>query len=114
MDSYSEKAHLEIEFHGRLADQYKIPVSVLARALEGMQRSIQLLAMEHVELSPFYLTQIEYEDKVLKFKQQLTLEPELDDSKQLLRLYHEPLGIDVFAYTRDELEDELISQIEFL
>jgi len=70
--------------------------------------------IREVDLSPFRVVIIEFKDLVLRFQEPLILDPYLDESKQLICLSEPRLGIDVFAYSRDELENELSEQIAFL
>ncbi len=66
-------------------------------------------------MSPFEVRQFEAADSRLKFRAPLILTPELDsDTQQWLTLRRDDLGIDVFAKTRDGLEEELYSQLKLL
>ncbi|MCZ7664237.1 MAG: hypothetical protein M5U22_15490 [Thermoleophilia bacterium] len=38
---------LQLVFTGRLADEHRVPVAALTDALQGLQRAIHLLAMDH-------------------------------------------------------------------
>ncbi|NQS97374.1 MAG: hypothetical protein HQ591_02875 [candidate division Zixibacteria bacterium] len=67
-----------------------------------------------IDLSPFYLTEFQYEEQTLRFMKTITLEPKLDETQQLMCLEYPLLGIDVFAYTRDELDEELEIEIGVL
>lgn len=66
------------------------------------------------DLSAFYLTQFEYPDRVLLFKDEVAIEPELDESRQLMILREDHLGIDVVASTREELFQGLVDEIGIL
>jgi hypothetical protein len=44
----------------------------------------------------------------------LVLTPELDETNQLYCLINPDLGVDVYAYTRDQLDLELKEQVAFL
>lgn len=69
---------------------------------------------DNLDLSAFYLTQFEYPDRVLLFRDEIAIEPELDESQQLLILREDHLGIDVVASTREELLQGLVEEIEIL
>ena len=66
------------------------------------------------DLSAFYLTQFEYPDRVLFFRDEIAIEPELDESQQLMILRQDHLGIDVVGSTREELLQGLLEEIEIL
>ena len=55
-------------------------------------------------------------NKMIKFEflKPLQLTPEHDETQQLYCLEEQDLGIDVYAYTRDQLDVELKEQIAFL
>jgi hypothetical protein len=67
-----------------------------------------------VDLSPFIVAVVRHQGQELRFRQPLTLVPELDDTEQLMRLQAPELGIDVFAVTRDALWEELSEQVAML
>jgi hypothetical protein len=69
---------------------------------------------DNQDLSAFYLTQIDYPDRVLLFRDGVTIEPELDESQQLMILREDHLGIDVVGSTREELLQGLVEEIEIL
>jgi hypothetical protein len=77
-------------------------------------RIIKVEDIREVDLSPFYLNEFEYDSYRIKFREPLNLEPCLDESKQLFLLQHEKLGIDIFAYTRDELEIAVREELDVL
>ncbi len=64
--------------------------------------------------STFKLRSIEYAGRTFEFSKPLELTPELDEAQQLYCLEKPELGIDVYAYTRDQLNLELREQIAFL
>jgi len=71
-------------------------------------------SIEEVDFSPFYLTTVEHGARKFVFDKPLVLTPELDESQQLYCLTKPELGIDVYAYTREQLHMELQEQIAFL
>jgi hypothetical protein len=60
------------------------------------------------------LESIDWNDKKLRFKNSLTLTPKIDDSKQLYIIDYPELGLDVFAYTREELIEGINSDVAYL
>ncbi len=84
---------------------------------EGFPKEIrEVESIRDMDLSPFYVKEIKLSDnRVLKYiNQQLELTPFLDESKQLICLEKQELGIDVYSYTRDELDSFLKAQIDYL
>jgi hypothetical protein len=78
------------------------------------KKIINVESIEEVDLSPFYLLSIVHAGRTFEFGKPLELTPELDESQQLYCLEKPELGIDVYAYTRDQLDVELKEQIAFL
>ncbi len=78
------------------------------------KKIINVESIEEVDLSPFYLRNIEHAGRTFEFGKPLELTPVLDESQQLYCLEKPELGIDVYAYTRDQLDLELKEQIAFL
>jgi hypothetical protein len=65
-----------------------------------------------VDLSPLVLEEVELGERVLKFDQPVVLHPSLDEETGQLYVVEDPdLGLDAFGYTRDELLDEVNSQL---
>ncbi len=71
-------------------------------------------AIDVIDLSPVYLDTIELGTRKFELTPTLELTPELDETKQLYGLENTTLGIDVFAYTRDQLIQELKEQLVFM
>ncbi len=65
-------------------------------------------------LEPIKLLEVKYSGRLFRFSEPLTLYPNLDQTGTLLVAKHRPLGIHVFADTREELLDELHEQIAML
>lgn len=79
------------------------------------KKIINVESIVEVDLSPFYLQKIQYRGRCFEFPQPLEMTPFLDEeTKQLFCLEMADLGIDVYAYTRDQLDLELKEQIAFL
>jgi hypothetical protein len=75
---------------------------------------IDVTDIRDIDLTPFELTRIEYGSLRLDARSPLVLEPTLDDSKQLLCVEHEDLGLCAFAQTREALVNELAEQMAML
>ena len=58
-------------------------------------------------LSTYSIKTIEYEGRTFEFSKPLELTPELDETQQFFCLETPEMGIDVYAYTRDQLDLEL-------
>lgn len=95
----NDKRRFEIRSEGCFADGQMLPVATLS---------------QEVDLTPFYLQSIEYNGRTFEFLKPLQLTPEHDETQQLYCLEEQDLGIDVYAYTRDQLDVELKEQIAFL
>ena len=78
------------------------------------KKIINVENIEEVDFSTFYLQTIEHSGRTFEFSKPLELTPELDETQQLYCLEKPELGIDVYAYTRDQLDLELREQIAFL
>ena len=59
----------------------------------------------------FLIQHIRYRHRTFHFKVYLELHPTYDETGELLCLEHQPLGIHVFADTREDLEAELAEQV---
>ena len=70
--------------------------------------------IREVDLSPFYLAEVQLPDYVIRLHEPLVLTPDLDESKPLICLTNPSLGIDVCAFTRDELDEALIVEFDVL
>jgi len=79
------------------------------------KRLSDIVKIEPVDLSPIIIDAFEYDDYKLVISPALELQPFMDEeSKQLMVVEDESINLDVFAYTRDELLDEVRSCIRFL
>ncbi|MFH1114488.1 MAG: hypothetical protein V1792_11250 [Pseudomonadota bacterium] len=75
---------------------------------------IDVESISELDLSPFLLSEFQYDDRVIRFDPPRYLEPHLDETRQLLCLERAELGIHVFAPTREELFEELHTEMEML
>lgn len=81
---------------------------------EQPKKIVNVESIVEIDLSPFYLKSIHYSGRTFTFTKPLELTPDLDETQQLYCLEYNKLGIDVYAYTRDQLDLELREQIAFL
>lgn len=72
---------------------------------------IDVTDIRDLDLSTFVLDTIQLDGLALKSTPTLSLEPTLDETKQLLCIEHPALGLDVFATTRELLLVELHGQL---
>jgi hypothetical protein len=75
---------------------------------------IDVTDIRDLDLSPLVFDTVRYSGLVLKAAHVLTLEPVLDETKQLLCIQQIDLGIDVYAPTRETLLVELNEQLAML
>ncbi len=78
------------------------------------KRIVDVNDIREVDLSPFYLAEVQLTNYVLRLHEPLVLTPELDESKQLMCLVYPSLGVDVCAFTRDELDEALVMELDVL
>lgn len=78
------------------------------------KRIVDVNDIREVDLSPFYVAEVLLDDYALRLREPLVLTPELDESQQLLCLVDPSLGLDVCAFTRDELDEALAVEIDIL
>lgn len=71
-------------------------------------------SIEPVDLSEFTLERITQDERELIFFPPLTLKPTLDESKQLFVIIDDSLNINVYAQTREQLAEDLESELFFL
>ena len=68
----------------------------------------------NIDLSPIEIDCIDCERAKLRFKNRLVLVPKLDDSEQLYTISHPEFKLVTFAYTRQEITDNIKSDIAWL
>jgi hypothetical protein len=73
-----------------------------------------VIDIQEVDLSPIAIGVIDCVGKTLKFRNQLLLTPTLDESEQLYTINYPDLVLELFAYTRKELIDDIKADIAFL
>ena len=64
------------------------------------------------DLSPIWLIEFIYDDYILKFDPIIKLFPELNETHDLICLYYNKLGIDVYGESRMKLIEALISDVD--
>ena len=84
------------------------------RAFKSIKQIIAVESIEPIDLSDFVIDSFPYGDNTIKFRTPLILAPFLNESKQLMCLENDTLGINVFAFTREQLLEELQEQLSAL
>uniref|UniRef100_E6QX55 Uncharacterized protein n=1 Tax=mine drainage metagenome TaxID=410659 RepID=E6QX55_9ZZZZ len=103
-DLLYEKRRDFIQVTGRvLLDEHGSPTKI-----------IDVTDIRDLDMSAFVIDTVRYGDLVLEAGSTLSLEPVLDESKQLLCIEENELGIDVFATSREALLAELYEQVAML
>jgi hypothetical protein len=67
-----------------------------------------------LDLSPFTLNEISWNNRQLRFRNPLTLSPSLDETEQLICLYYEQLNLSASAPLRTQLLDDVHECVAFL
>ncbi len=102
----------------RLIDQRReliqITGSVTLDEDDSPKKITDVVDIVGVDLSPFILSEFESGDRALRFRHPLEITPTLDDSQQVFCLEYEPLGIDMYASTREELEVLIYEELDVL
>ncbi|MBS1912741.1 MAG: hypothetical protein JST22_12205 [Bacteroidetes bacterium] len=103
---------------GRLIDQRReliqITGSVTLDEDDSPKKVTDVVDIVGVDLSPFIVMEFEYEGRILRFRRPLEITPTLDESQQVICLEYEPLGIDIYASTRDELDTLIYEELDVL
>jgi hypothetical protein len=81
---------------------------------EYPKKITDVVSIQEIDLSPVDLSDIDYGKKKLHFKQGLILTPALDDTEQLYTINYPELGLELFAYTRQEITNDAKADIVFL
>jgi hypothetical protein len=81
---------------------------------EQPKRITDVVSIQEIDLSPIDLEDIDYGDKKLRFKNRLVLTPKLDETEQLYIISHPVFELEAFAYTRQEITDDIKSDIAYL
>lgn len=93
-------------------------IQVTGRVLldeQGLPKQIiDVTDIRDLDLSPLVIDKVRYGKINLKANRPLTMEPFLDETKQLMCIEDEALAIDVYATTRESLLAELHEQIAML
>ena len=92
----------------------QITGSVVFDDNEQPKKITDVVNIQEVDLSPIEVDIIICDDRKLHMKEHLTLKPVLDDSEQLYTVEYPELGISAFAYTRQELTEEIEDDICYL
>ena len=94
-------------------DLIELPESARLRIV-GAETGDQIVPVA-IDLSPMTFDHVRYNGRTLVLHPPLTLTPRLDqESNQLYVAMDKPLGVHVFAQTREQLAEELAEQLLFL
>ena len=113
LECYYEES-LEIALVENRRELVQVIGNVVLDDSGNIKEIIDVESIEAVDLSDFIIESIPYKKGCLKPKKHLVFTPFLNDSKQLLCIENSDLGINVYAYTREQLLDELQEQISAL
>jgi len=93
-----------------------LTISILKDEVMDILKSLANLKLIKLEtdLSTIELNYIDWNGKKLHFKNDLILTPKLDDTKQLYTIDYPKLGLTTFAHTRQELIEDIKSDIAYL
>jgi len=81
---------------------------------EQPKKITDVISIQEIDLSPIDFNDINYGKKKLHFKENLILTPRLDNSEQLYTINYPELGLELFAYTRQEITSDVKSDIVYL
>jgi len=98
----------------RRRDFIQVKGRVLLDDQGAPKQIIDVTDIRDLDLSPLDIHIIRHDDLTLNAVSVLTLEPTLDETKQLLCIVHGELGLDVYATTRETLLAELQEQLAML
>jgi hypothetical protein len=106
----------EIEdlLYERRRDLIQVTGRVLLDDQGDPKQIIDVTDIRDLDLSDLILDTVRHGGLILNATPALTLEPSLDETKQLLFIEHDALGIDVYATTREALLTELHEQVAML
>jgi hypothetical protein len=95
-------------------DLIQVTGNVILDDNDHPKKIIDVEDIREVDISPVHLSEFIYSDYKLIFKELKFLTPELDETQQMICLEDISLGIDIVAFTRDELEEALYSELDVL
>jgi hypothetical protein len=105
---------IEDMLYARRRDLIQVTGRVLLDDHGAPRQIIDVTDIRDLDLSPVVLDAIRFGDLTIHASPPLSVQPELDDTQQLLCVVQDDLGIDVFAPTRAALLAELNEQLAML
>jgi len=81
---------------------------------EQPKKITDVVSIQEIDLSPIDFNDIDYRKKKLHFKNSFFLTPTLDNSEQLYTINYPEFGLELFAYTRQEITNDVKSEIVYL
>ncbi len=106
---YDESLEIELVEHRR--ELVQVTGTVVLGQNDEIKEIVNVESIEAVDMSDFSIESIPHGDGIIKPKSPLVLKPTLNESKQLLCIEDEKLGINVFGFTREKLLEELQEQV---
>jgi hypothetical protein len=105
---------VEDMLYAKRRDLIQVTGHVLLDEQNAPKQIIDVTDIRDLDLSSLDIHTIRYRQLTLKAVRPLSLEPHLDETKQLLCIEHDELALNAFASTREALLDELNEQIAML
>lgn len=105
---------IEDMLYARRRDLIQVTGRVLLDDENAPKQIIDVTDIRDLDLSPLVLDTIHFGELLIQALPPLSVEPELDDTQQLLCVEQGELGIDVFAPSRELLVAELNEQLAML
>jgi hypothetical protein len=81
---------------------------------EQLKKITDVVSIQEIDLSPIEINDIDYGKKKLHLKNSLILTLTLDISEQLYTINYSEFGLELFAYTRQEITNDVKSEIVYL
>ncbi|MDR2427079.1 MAG: hypothetical protein LBD46_07900 [Endomicrobium sp.] len=95
-------------------DLVQITGQVILDENDQPKKITDVISIQEVDLSPIEIDHIECNGIKLKPKRQLILTPKLDETEQLYLIENPSIGLELFAYTRQELYNDIKLDICYL
>lgn len=118
LTSRSLSCFYEDDFEESLLENRKELVQVTGEveldSEDNIKRITGVVDFNFVDLSPITIKEFEYEDGILVLNEQKELVPTMDETGQFYTVEDPIIGLDVFAYTRNELREAIQDNLIFL
>lgn len=118
LTSRSLSCFYEDDFEESLLENRKELVQVTGEveldSEDNVKRITGVVDFNFVDLAPITIKEFEYDDGILALNEKRELIPVMDETGQFYTIEDPMIGIDVFAYTRNELRDAIQDNLIFL